>query len=288
MKRGLVRIGISGWTHAPWRGVFYPHGLPRQHELSFAADHFPTIEINDTYYGLPRPEHYSAWRSQVGADFVFAVRGPRLITDTLRLENPGPALASFLASGILALGPNLGPILWRFPANFPFDPRRISAFLDLLPRDTEQATALARRHDKLPGTPPWATDDRHRKVRHAFEVNHASFLAPAFLDLLRAHNAALVYADAADRPRTMDVTADFLYCRLLGPPGPCASGYDDQALQQWAQRAKTWASGEEPPDANRIGPRARRRHRDVFIFFDNDRKVRAPANALELIRRMRA
>lgn len=288
MKRGLVRIGISGWTYAPWRGVFYPIGLPREHELCFAADQFPTIEVSGTFYGLPKPHCYAAWRSQVGVDFIFAVSGPRLITHILRLKDAAPALAGFMASGILALGPNLGPILWQFPANFSFRPRQISAFLKLLPRDTEQAATLALRHDMLPKTQAWAIGAQNRKLRHAFEVRHDSFLTPVFLDMLRAHNAALVCADEADRPPPMDVTADFLYCRLRGPSNPGASGYDDDALRQWAQRAKAWAGGGEPPGAQRIGPKARPRHRDVFIFFDNDRKVRAPANALELIRRMRA
>jgi uncharacterized protein YecE (DUF72 family) len=288
MKRGLVRIGISGWTYAPWRGVFYPPGLPRQHELHFAADHFPTIEVNGTFYGLPRRDLYCIWRSQVAADFVFAVSGPRLITHGLRLKDAGPALAAFMASGILALGANLGPILWRFPANFPFDPKRISAFLAMLPRDTEQAAALIVHHDRQLKAQPWAISDQHRKLRHAFAVRHNSFLTPLFLDMLRAHNAALVCTDAPDGPQAMDVTADFLYCRLRGPPNPCPGGYDDQALRGWVQRAKAWAAGDEPPDAARIGPKARHRHRDVFIFLDNDCKVRAPANALELIRRMRA
>jgi uncharacterized protein YecE (DUF72 family) len=163
----------------------------------------------------------------------------------------------------------------------------MAAFLALLPRDTEQAAELAHRHDHHLRTPPWTAIDHNRKLRHALEVRHDSFLTPTFLDMLRAHNVALVCADAPAWPRFMDVTADFVYCRLHGATEAYTSGYDDDALQQWATRAKAWSRGDEPPDASRIGPKGRRQRRDVFIFFDNDRKVRAPANALELIRRMR-
>lgn len=288
MSRGIVRIGISGWTYAPWRGAFYPRGLPHQQELHFAASHFPAIEVNGTFYGMLKPETFQAWTSQVSADFIFAIKGPRFLTHILRLKNIETPLANFWASGILALGPHLGPLLWQFPQNMRFDPERMAAFLDLLPRDTEQAAELAKRHDQHVRAPAWTSIDHHRKLRHAFEVRHDSFLTPVFLDMLRAHNAALVCADSAEWPRVMDVTADFVYCRLHGATETYSSGYDDEALQQWAARAKAWACGDEPPDAERIGPKARHQRRDVFIFFDNDRKVRAPANAQELIRRMRA
>jgi uncharacterized protein YecE (DUF72 family) len=287
MKRGVVRIGVSGWAYAPWRGAFYPRGLPRQHELHFAADHFQAIEVNSSFYGLQKPDSYRAWSSQVSADFIFTVKGPRFITHILRLKDVAVPLANFMASGILALGAHLGPILWQFPQNMRFDPQRMAAFLALLPRDTEQAAELATRHDHHLPTPPWTAIDHNRKLRHALEVRNDSFLTPAFLDMLRAHNAALVCADAPAWPRLMDVTADFIYCRLHGATEAYTSGYDDDALRQWATRARAWAQGDEPPDASRIGPKARRQRRDVFIFFDNDRKVRAPANALELIRRVR-
>ncbi|HVY15081.1 MAG TPA: DUF72 domain-containing protein [Rhodopila sp.] len=287
MKHGLIRVGISGWTYAPWRGVFYPRGLAHHHELHFAADHFPAIEINGTFYALQTPDSYQAWRAQVGADFVFALKGPRYITHILRLKNVRTALANFMASGPLALGPHLGPILWQFPQNMRFDPQRFASFLDLLPRDTAEAARLAIGHDRhVPKA--WTAIDRNRKLRYAFEVRHDSFRVPAFVDLLRDHNAALVCADSAAWPRLMDVTADFVYCRLHGATKTYESDYDEAALSLWAQWAKTWANGEEPADAARIGAPARRKRRDVFIFFDNDRRVRAPANAQELIRRLRA
>lgn len=287
MKRGLVRVGISGWTYAPWRGVFYPPGLPHQQELRFAAAQFPAIEVNATFYGSQRPDTYAAWRSQVSANFVFAVKGPRFITHMLRLQNPRGALASFLASGILQLGPHLGPILWQFPQNMRFDERRFAVFLEMLPRDMGQAAMLGNLLD-LRAAELRTFIDPNRKLRHAFEVRHESFLVPAFVELLRAHNVALVCADSGHWPRMMDVTADFVYCRLHGATVTYESAYDEETLSRWAVWAKTWANGDEPPDARRISLPARRMRRDVFIFLGNDRQVKAPANALELIRRIRS
>jgi uncharacterized protein YecE (DUF72 family) len=285
---GIVRIGISGWTYASWRGVFYPKDLKREEELGYAASHLRSIEINGTFYGMQRPEAFESWAQQVPADFMFAVKAPRYITHILRLKDAQVALANFIASGLLRLGLHLGPILWQFPANFRFDRARIEPFLKLLPHDTGAAAALGRRHDNKLRAPPYLEVDTRRPMRHAFEIRHHSFLCPEFIDLLRTYDVALVCADSVEWPRLMDLTSDFVYCRLHGSQELYASGYDNAALDLWAARIGAWARGEEPDDAERVGGKARARRRDVFVYFDNDKKVRAPANAMELIRRLRS
>jgi uncharacterized protein YecE (DUF72 family) len=285
---GIVRVGISGWTYAPWRGVFYPKGLRREEELGYAADRVRTIEINGTFYGSQRPEAFESWANQVPCEFMFAVKAPRYITHVLRLHDPQVALANFIASGLLRLGVHLGPILWQFPRNFRFDPRRIESFLRKLPHDTGAAAALGRKHDNKLRAPRYLEVETRRAMRHAFEIRHESFRCQAFIDLLRAYDVALVCADSVEWPRLMDVTSDFAYCRLQGSERLYASGYGNAALDVWAARINAWARGEEPDDAERVGGKARPRRRDVFVYFDNDKKVRAPANAMELIRRLRS
>jgi uncharacterized protein YecE (DUF72 family) len=287
MSTGVIRVGISGWTYAPWRGVFYPKHVKREQELAYAAAQVRSIEINGTFYSMQRPEAFASWAEQVPAEFMFAVKAPRYITHILRLRDSQVALANFIASGLLRLGMHLGPILWQFPPNFRFDPARIEPFLKMLPRDTGHAAALGRKHDNRLRAPAWLEVDIRRPMRHAFEIRHESFRCQEFIDLLRAHDVALVCADSVEWPRLMDVTSDFVYCRLHGSQELYASGYDNDALDEWAGRAKAWARGEEPKDAERVGGKARPRKRDVFLFFDNDKKVRAPANAMELIRRLR-
>ena len=288
MSSGIIRVGISGWTYEPWRGVFYPKGLKREQELEYAASQFRSIEINGTFYGMQRPAAFAHWAEQVPADFVFAVKAPRYITHLLRLRDAQVPLANFIASGLLRLGIHLGPILWQFPPNFRFDPDRMEAFLRMLPQDTEAAAEQGRKHDNRLHAPAWLEVESKRPMRHAFEVRHESFRREAFIDMLRAYNVALVCADSVEWPRLMDVTSDFAYCRLHGSEELYASGYDNAALEVWARRILAWASGDEPEDAERVGGKAKPRKRDVFVYFDNDRKIRAPANALELMRRLRA
>jgi uncharacterized protein YecE (DUF72 family) len=290
-KLGDIRIGISGWRYKPWRGVFYPKGLTQKRELAFAAEHFRSIEINGTFYSLQIPSSFERWAAETPDDFVFAVKGPRYITHMLKLKNVDAALANFFASGIFRLGKKLGPILWQLPPNFGFDPARLESFLKLLPRDTEQAARIARRHEK------WLTEKRtdtelraHKKLRHALEIRHPSFLVKAFVDLLRAHNVALVCADTVEWPRRMDVTSDFIYARLHGSEVLYSSGYGDNDLDVWAGRVITWAAGSRPTDdeSEWIIERApgRRATRDVYVYFDNDAKVRAPTDAKNLIVRV--
>lgn len=287
-RTGQVRIGISGWTYRPWRGVFYPKGLPQRRELAFAAETFPTVEINGTFYGSQRPESYARWAEETPEVFVFALKGPRFITHLRRLREVETPLANFLASGPLRLGPKLGPVLWQFPPSFRFDPERIEAFLALLPKDTEAAAEMARRHDQRFAGRAWTRTDRKRPLRHAMEIRHDSFLDPAFIRLLRRHKVALVCADTVDWPRRMDLTAGFAYVRLHGSEELYVSGYGDTALDRWADRVAAWATGHEPKDAERVidKPAPRRARRDVYVYFDNDAKVRAPADAQGLIRRV--
>ena len=291
MGKGCVRIGISGWRYAPWRGVFYPQALPQRCELSYASRVFSTIEINGSFYSLQSPQSYAAWYADTPADFVFAVKGPRFITHMKRLREVRRPLANFLASGVLELREKLGPILWQFPSSFRFEPERFGSFFGLLPKDTGAALRLARaREPHLHGRSSLAID-AVRPLRHAVEVRHESFRAPDFIALLRRHGIALVVSDTPGKwLQLQDVTADFLYLRLHGARQLYASGYTPAALDAWARRIRAWRAGREPRGGERASPkRARpRAARDVYCYFDNtDVKLRAPADAQSLARRLR-
>jgi uncharacterized protein YecE (DUF72 family) len=283
---GCIRVGMSGWTYAPWRGAFYPKGLKQKEELPYAARQVGSIEINGTFYRQQAPKSFTAWAAAVPEDFVFAVKAPRFITHIRRLRDIEGPLTNFMASGLLNLGAKLGPILWQFPPNFVFDPGRFAPFLAMLPQDTAAAAALAARHDSWLKEPPATDIDTSRPLRHAVEIRHESFRDPAFIAMLRSHNVALVCADTVEWPRLMDVTADFLYLRLHGSEALYASGYDDAALDDWARRVRAWAAGREPADATRVDGPAPRRKRDVFVYFDNDLKLRAPVDARGLMARL--
>jgi uncharacterized protein YecE (DUF72 family) len=285
-----IRIGISGWRYAPWRGKFYPKGLPQRRELEFAARCFDSVEINGSFYSLQMPTSYSAWHDATPPGFVFAVKGPRYLTHMLKLREVETPLANFFASGLLRLGDRLGPILWQLPPFLRFDSERLARFFDLLPRDLEQARALARRRDpaRMRGRSALAIEG-NAPLRHALEVRHESFRDPTFIDLLREHDVALVVADTAGRwPLLEDVTADFIYIRLHGDEELYVSGYDDEALDAWAERIRAWTSGRQPRGARRASRKAPPKHetRDVYCYFDNDAKVRAPVDALGLMRRL--
>jgi len=282
---GNVRIGISGWTYAPWRGNFYPPGLLQADELSYASREVDTIEINGTFYGLQRPDAFARWYDETPANFVFAVKGPRFITHIRRLREVETPLANFFASGVLRLEEKLGPVLWQFPASFRFSAERLDHFFSLLPRDTEAAAALAAGRSDWLADRSWIKTAERRELRHAIEIRHQSFLDPAFVALLRRHRVALVFADSVAWPYAEDVTADFVYLRLHGSEELYASGYSDEALDHFASRIKLWAVGLEPNDARRAAPNADPADqipRDVFAYFDNDAKVRAPVDARSL------
>jgi uncharacterized protein YecE (DUF72 family) len=282
-----IRIGISGWRYAPWRKVFYPPGLAQHRELHYASRRLPTIEINGTFYSLQRPECFGAWHDDTPDDFVFAVKGSRYLTHMLKLNNPARPLANFFASGIFRLAGKLGPFLWQLPPNFGFNAERLEAFFDMLPRDTESALRLARRHDERVRGRSCLRIDANRKLRHAIEVRHESFRDTAFVKLLRRHRIGLVVADTAGKwPLCEDVTADFVYIRLHGDTVLYTSGYSDAALRDWARRIRAWSRGSEPQDARKIAPDLappRRKSRDVYCYFDNDAKVHAPFDARKLI-----
>jgi uncharacterized protein YecE (DUF72 family) len=285
-----IRIGISGWRYAPWRGKFYPKGLPQRRELEYAARCFDSVEINGSFYSLQTPASYSAWHDATPPGFVFAVKGPRYLTHMLKLRGVETPLANFFASGLLRLGDRLGPILWQLPPFLRFDRDRLAAFFDLLPRDLEQAQALARRRDpaRMRGRTALAIES-NAPLRHALEVRHESFRDPAFIALLREYDIALVVADTAGRwPLLEDVTADFVYIRLHGDEELYVSGYEDVPLDDWANRIRAWSTGRQPRSARRASKRApaKRSTRDVYCYFDNDAKVRAPVDALALMRRL--
>lgn len=283
---GAIHIGISGWRYEPWRGVFYPPGLAQARELDYAACQLPTIEINGSFYSLQRPASYAAWYAATPPGFVFAVKGNRFLTHMLKLRNIETPLANVLASGMFALREKLGPMLWQFPPQLRFDVEKVEQFLALLPHDTGRALEIARGHDERLAGRALLEIDAVRPLRHAVEVRHESFRDPAFIALLRKYNVALVVADTAGKwPEVEDVTADFVYIRLHGEHELYASGYDDDSLERWAARIRAWAAGGQPDDARLAsGVRPpRRKRRDVYCYFDNDIKVRAPFDARRLI-----
>ena len=283
-----IHIGISGWRYPPWRGRFYPTGMPQREELAFAAHMLPTIELNGSFYSLQRPDSYQQWHDQTPEGFVFAVKGSRYITHMHRLKDVQGALANFLASGVLALGNKLGPILWQLPPNLSYQGERVEDFLALLPHDSRAALALARQHDERLNGRSWLKAPRGLRIRHAMEVRHKSFVDPAFIDQLRRHRVALVVADTAGRwPLIEDLTADFIYLRLHGDKKLYSSGYGEAALDRWAERIRAWRQGRQVKDAKLASDMAARRgRREVFCYFDNDTKVYAPFDAASLAERL--
>lgn len=279
-----LRIGISGWTYAPWRGVFYPQGVTQKRELEYASRTFNSIEINGTFYSMQRPTTFKTWHDQTPDDFIFAVKGGRFITHMRRLVDCETALANFFAQGVLELREKLGPILWQLPPTMKFEPDRLESFIKLLPRDMRAASNLAMKHDqRVRGRASFEIGENH-ELRHAFEVRHETFRDEAFIKLLRKHNVALVVADTAGRyPLLHDVTADFVYVRLHGDEELYASGYSDVALDAWAKKVVAWSKGKQAADVElTAGPPPKLQGRDVYVYFDNDAKVHAPFDAASL------
>jgi uncharacterized protein YecE (DUF72 family) len=266
-----VRIGISGWRYPTWRGVFYAAGLPQRAELAYASRRMRTVEINASFYSLQRPSSYRRWCEETPADFVFAVKGGRFITHQKKLRDCAAPLANFFASGVLALGDKLGPILWQLPPQLPFDAERLDAFFALLPRTTTAAAELAALHDQRMKHGTVVESRVERPLRHALEVRHETYRDPAFLDLLRRRGVALCIADTAGKwPEMRETTADLVYVRLHGAKDLYVSGYDGAALDRWAARVTAWR------DAGH----------DVYVYFDNDVGVRAPYDAMNLAARL--
>jgi len=285
---GKVWIGISGWTYPPWRGTFYPEKLAHHRELEYAASIFHSIEINGTFYSLQKPESFEKWAESTPKNFIFSVKAPRYITHIQRLKEVETAVANFLASGILKLGSKLGPILWQLPPSLKYDAQIVEAFLKLLPHDIQAAADRARSHDKWMSGRAWMKTTEEGPLRHSIEVRNNSFAVPEFIELLRKYDVALVCADSPEWPRMMDVTSDFVYCRLHGSEVLYEDGYDEKSLDQWSERMAAWARGQEPEHAERVMPKtgAKSKGRDVFVYFDNDKKVLSPVNAQGLMKRM--
>ncbi|GAB7192885.1 DUF72 domain-containing protein [Kineococcus sp. NUM-3379] len=281
MPRTLV--GTSGWTYREWRGEFYPQGLPQRLELEHLAVHVGSVEVNGSFYALQRPESYRSWAQRTPGGFVLAVKGERTATHSRRLVGVEADLAAFFASGVLELGEKLGPVLWQFPPGLRFDPEKLAAFLDLLPRTAGRAVELAARHGH-----PATTPEVDRPVRHAVEVRHPSFACAEAVELLRRNGVALVVADSAGRyPVLADVTAAFVYVRLHGSRELYTSGYTDGELDTWAARVRAWAAGGTPDGAPLLTPHPDAPGgRDVYVYFDNTMASRAPYDAVALAGRL--
>jgi len=263
-----LRVGVGGWNYAPWRNNFYPASLTQQRELEFASRQLTAIEINSTYYAAQKPATYANWRKQTPDGFRFSLKAPRYATAARVLANSGKSINAFVFGGLAELDDRLGPISWQFMPTRRFDADDLAAFLDLLPRE-------------LDGNP----------LQHVLEVRHSSFMCADYLALVRKHRVATVFTDSNDYPSFADVTGDFVYARLMRSEASIATGYADAALDAWAARARTWASGSEPDDLPRAGPAnksARRTPRDVYIYFIGSAKERNPAAAMGLIERVRA
>jgi uncharacterized protein YecE (DUF72 family) len=264
MKSGTIYCGIGGWTYEPWRGVFYPKGLPQARELSYAAERLTSIEVNGTFYRTQTPATFRKWASEVPDGFVFALKGPRYAVNRRVLAEAGDSIKRFLDSGPLELGDRLGPLLWQFTPTKKFDAADFGGFLELLPKTFGG-----------------------RRLRHVVEVRHDSFKTPAFTALLRQFDMPVVFAEHATYPAIADVTGDFVYARLQKGDEKLKAGYPPKALDAWAKRAQAWAQGGEPADLPRVDKaRAKKQPRDVFLYFIHEAKVRAPAAAMALIERI--
>jgi len=261
-----VRVGISGWRYAGWRGKFYPPGLQQARELEYAAQQFDSIELNGSFYSLQRPAYFRTWYEQTPPGFVFAVKGGRFITHMKKLRDVRAPLANFFASGIACLGDKLGPFLWQFPEQLGFVRERFEQFFELLPRDARAATRLAREHDaRVEGRSETEFLTRG-KLRHAIEVRSRECQSREFVELVRSHDLALVVADTAGRwPYFEELTSDFAYVRLHGDEELYTSGYSPEAVARWADRVRSFAA-----------------HGDAYVYFDNDAKVHAPFDAMAL------
>ena len=259
-----IRVGVGGWTYEPWRNNFFPKGLPHGRELEYASRKLTTIEVNGTYYGTLKPASLQRWARETPDDFVLSLKATRFATNRRVLAEAGESISRFVDSGISELGNKLGPVVWQFMAGKVFEPEDFEAFLDLLPKKTGSLT-----------------------LRHVVDVRHESFMTPAFLALARRYRVATVFADDENFPSFTDLTSDFVYARLMASESAIETGYAAAALDAWAGRASVWASGGEPADLPSIEehqvPGA---PRDVFIYFINGAKERAPAAAMALLDRL--
>jgi uncharacterized protein YecE (DUF72 family) len=260
---GVIRVGIGGWTFAPWRGVFYPDRLPQKRELEYAGEHLTSIEINGTYYGSQKPASFIKWRDETPEGFVFSLKAPRFATNRRVLAEAGDSIDRFFASGVTELGDKLGPINWQFATTKAFDREDFEAFLTLLPTEVDG-----------------------RAIRHVVEVRHASFQVPEFVELVRKHGVAAVVAADSEFPLIADVTAPFVYVRAMGTVEGEETGYSPKALDAWAERARAWVEGGTPEGFEPIAGVANKTPRDVFLYFISGHKPANPAAAMALIERL--
>ncbi|HEU0222079.1 MAG TPA: DUF72 domain-containing protein [Paracoccaceae bacterium] len=267
MQKGAearIRIGVGGWTYEPWRGSFYPDGLAQKRELEYASRKLTTIEINGTFYGSQKPESFAKWHDETPDDFVFAVKGPRFATNRRLLAEAGESIERFFRSGVMELKDKLGPVNWQFATTKKFDRDDFGAFLSLLPSSVEG-----------------------RSIRHAVEVRHASFRSPDFIALAREHGVAIAMAGDSQYPQIADVTAPFIYARIMGTSESEQAGYSPEDLDLWASRARNWADGGFPDDLETLAPPpAEMDGRDVFLFVISGFKERNPAAAMSLLERI--
>lgn len=259
-ESGRIRVGIGGWTYDPWRETFYPPDLPRKSELHFASRSVTAIEVNGTFYRLQSPETFAKWRDETPDDFIFCIKAPRHIVSRRNLAEGAESVQRFVDSGLAELGAKLGPILWQLPPTKTFTASEVEAFLRMLPSHA-----------------------RSTRLRHAVEVRHQSFRCREYLAIAREFEVATVFAHDDKYPQIADPTGDFVYARLRQALGSEPTGYPPEELSAWAARASKWASGLEPDDLPRIETSPNPQARDVFIFFINGAKERAPAAAQQLI-----
>ena len=265
-KSGEIRIGIGGWTFAPWRGVFYPKGLPHAKELAYASERLTSIEVNGTFYSSQKPETFRKWASEVPKGFVFSIKGSRFVTNRRVLAEAGDSIKRFFDSGVTELGDHLGPLLWQFAPFKKFDPADFGKFLEALP-------------EKFDG----------RTLRHVIEVRHPSFLVPEFIAMLRQFKMAPVYTDHVTYPNIADITSDFVYARLQRGEDDVPTAYPPKQIGEWAKRLQTWAEGKEPKDLERTDTKhkLKTQPRDVFAYVIHEGKIRAPGGAMALIERLK-
>jgi uncharacterized protein YecE (DUF72 family) len=259
-----IRIGVGGWTYEPWRGTFYPDKFPQKRELEFASRQLTSIEINGTFYGSQKPDTFAKWRDETPDDFVFSLKAPRFATNRNVLAEAGNTIKRFFASGVMELKDKLGPINWQLLPTKEFDPPDIEAFLKLLPKE-------------IAGRP----------LRHVIEVRHESFRSADFVALAREHGVAVVIAADSSYPQIADITASFVYVRIMGTKQTAELGYSDAALDLWAARAQAWASGAAVTGLDCVEPgSADGKARDVYLYVISGYKVRNPAAAMSLLRRL--
>jgi len=283
-----IRIGISGWQYDGWRGAFYPEKLSQKKELEFASQRFNSIELNGSFYSLQKPTSFKRWSEETPDNFVFSIKAPRFITHIRQLRECEAPVANFCAQGILRLGKKLGPVFWQVPPSFKFEAEVLDSFFKLLPRSHKEAATVGANHDRWMNGRTWLEVEQDAPLRHAIEVRNKSFANEEFIEVLRRHQVALVVADTPVWPRLFDITADFMYCRLHGSEKIYESGYTPEAIDEWAKRVVAWSRGEEAADGVKASAKDGQKlaSRDVFVYFDNDMKVRAPVDAQSLRKRI--